>query len=289
MTPSLLLPFNQDNSAIMTATHASFLLPFNQDNPAITTATHAQNLLLYAQIGSAITMATHAQNSLLLCVQDDPANSKLHLIVAFIPRALTAQTTVDLISVSEGAHQVTPDIICTFRFIVGFKQQHQSSTCKSQQRQLFVDDLLIDLSQCQMVDKNEMSNLRQCRLFVNKMIVVLFQISARAWPPKIMYRKEAQLVVELSFGHNKLIKLILASGHNEPTGLINGLVGHSALTKLNGLVVYHELIELINGHVGHIKLTELIRLVLDFQQGAASYFNNGCLHRLIIASVSEGA
>jgi hypothetical protein len=60
-----------------------------------------------------------------------------------------------------------------------------------------------------MVDKNETSNLRQCRSFVNKMIVVLFQISARAWPPKIMYRNEAQLVVELSFGHNELIKLIL--------------------------------------------------------------------------------
>jgi hypothetical protein len=148
---------------------------------------------------------------------------------------------------------------------------------------------LIDLSQCQMVDKNEMSNLRQCRSFVNKMIVVLFRISARAWPPKIMYRKEAQLVVELSFGHNKLIKLILASGHNEPIGLINGLVSHSKLTKLNGLVVHHELIELINGHVGHIKLTELISFVLDFQQGATSHFNNGCLHRLIVVSVSEGA
>jgi hypothetical protein len=131
MTQSLLLPFNQDNSAIMTATHASLLLPFNQANPAIMAATHAQNLLLHAQIGSAITTATHAQNLLLLCVQDNPANSKLHLIVAFIPRALSAQNTVDLISVSEGAHQVTPAIICTFRFISGFKQQHQSLTCKS--------------------------------------------------------------------------------------------------------------------------------------------------------------
>jgi hypothetical protein len=73
MTPSLLLPFNQNNSAIMTATHASLLLPFNQDNPAITTVPHAQNLLLYAQTGSAITTSTHAQNLLLLSVQDDPA------------------------------------------------------------------------------------------------------------------------------------------------------------------------------------------------------------------------
>jgi hypothetical protein len=68
----------------------------------------------------------------------------------------------------------------TFRFIVRFKQQHKSSTRKSWQRQLFVDDVLIDSWQCQMVNKNEMSNLRQCQSFVNKMIVVLFQVSARA-------------------------------------------------------------------------------------------------------------
>jgi hypothetical protein len=65
-----------------------------------------------------------------------------------------------------------------------------------------------------MVNKNETSNLRQCRSFINKMIVVLFQISERAWPPKIMHRKDAPLVVELSFGHNELIKLNLAHGHN---------------------------------------------------------------------------
>jgi hypothetical protein len=182
----------------------------------------------------------------------------------------------------------------TFRFIVGFKQQHQSLTHKSWQHQFFVNDLLIDLWQCRMVNKNETSNLRQCRSFVNKMIIVLFQISARAWPPKTMYHKEAQLVVESSFGHNKLIMLILASGHNEPSGLINGLVGHSEPTKLNGLIFHHELIKLINVIVGYIKLTELISLVLeghinDFQQGAASHFNDNCFHRLIVVSVSEGA
>ncbi len=74
---SLFLLRDKDNSEIMTP---SLLLPFNQDNPAIMVATYAQNLLLYAQIGSANITATHAQNSLLLCVQDDPANSKLHLI-----------------------------------------------------------------------------------------------------------------------------------------------------------------------------------------------------------------
>jgi hypothetical protein len=78
---SLFLLRDEDNSEIMTP---NLLLPFNQDNPAITTVTHAQNLLLYAQIGSAITTATHAHNLLLLFVRNNPANSKLHLIVAFI-------------------------------------------------------------------------------------------------------------------------------------------------------------------------------------------------------------
>jgi hypothetical protein len=72
----------------------------------------------------------------------------------------------------------------TFMFIVGLKQQHQSLTHKSRQRQLFVDDVLISLWQCQMVNKNETSNLRQCRSFVDMMIIVLFQISTRAWSPK---------------------------------------------------------------------------------------------------------
>ncbi len=122
-----------------------------------------------------------------------------------------------------------------------------------------------------MVGKNETSNLWQRQSFVNKMIVVLFQISARAWPLKTMNCncKEAQLVVEWSF-------------HNEPSGLINGFVSHSELTESNGFVVHHELIELINGLVGHIELTELISLVLDghmkdFQQGAVFHFNDGRL------------
>ena len=112
-TTSLFLLRNEDNSEIMIP---SLLLPFNQDNPAITTVTHAHNLLLYAQIGSAITTATHAQNLLLFFVRNDPANSKLHLIVAFIRRASTAQTNVDLISVSEGEHLITPATIHNVSF-----------------------------------------------------------------------------------------------------------------------------------------------------------------------------
>jgi hypothetical protein len=66
------------------------------------------------------------------------------------------------------------------------------------------------------------------------------------------------------------------------------------LTELNSLVVHHKLIKLINGLFGQIELTELISRVLDghmnyFQQGATSYFNDACIHRLIVVSVSEGA
>jgi len=53
----------------------------------------------------------------------------------------------------------------TFQLIVGFKQYHQSLTHKSRQRRLFVDNLLINLWQSQMVDINETSNLRQCQSF----------------------------------------------------------------------------------------------------------------------------
>jgi hypothetical protein len=86
---------------------------------------------------------------------------------------------------------------------------------------------------------NETSNLRQCKSFV--------QISVRVWPPKILYRNEAQMVVELS-----------------GLSLIGHIIGHSVLTKLNGFVVQHELIELINNlvHVGHINLFKLSRLIV---------------------------
>jgi hypothetical protein len=141
---------------------------------------------------------------------------------------------------------------------------------------------LINLWQCQMVDKNEMSNFWQRQSFFNKMIVVLFQIYARAWPLKTMNRncKEAQLVVLWSF-------------HNEPSRLINGFVGHSELTESNGFVVHHELIELINSLVGHIELTELISLVLDghmkdFQQGALCSISTTVACSIIPLLASKG-
>jgi hypothetical protein len=62
---SLFLLCDKDNSEFTTP---GLLLPFNQDNSAITMATHAQNLLVYSQIGLAITMATHVQTNFKLCL-----------------------------------------------------------------------------------------------------------------------------------------------------------------------------------------------------------------------------
>jgi hypothetical protein len=148
----------------------------------------------------------------------------------------------------------------TFQLIVGFKQYDQTSTHKSWQRRSFVDNLLINLWQSQMVDKNETSNLRQCQSFV--------QISVRAWHPKIMYRNEAQMVVELS-------------------GL--SFIGLSVLTELSGFVDQHELIELINSivHVGHIKLFKLSRFIVHSSSEGAQI--SKLIVDYILISRSEGA
>jgi hypothetical protein len=144
--------------------------------------------------------------------------------------------------------------------IVGFKQYHQSSTHKSRQCRSSVNNLLINLWQSQMVDENETSNLRQCQSFI--------QISVRVWPPKIMYRNEAQMVVELS-------------------GL--SLIGHSVLTELNGFILQHELIELINSlvHVGHIKLFKLSRLIVHSSSEGAKI--SKLIVDYILTPSSEGA
>jgi hypothetical protein len=65
------LLYAQTGSAITTSTHAIILLPFNQDNSAMTTTlAHAQNLLLPSvQDNPAIMMATHAEYSLQLIVE----------------------------------------------------------------------------------------------------------------------------------------------------------------------------------------------------------------------------
>jgi hypothetical protein len=55
------------------------------------------------------------------------------------------------------------------------------------------------------INKNEMNHSRQCRLFVDKMIVELFLTSAGALPSKLMYREEASstLIVALIFEHTR--------------------------------------------------------------------------------------
>jgi len=99
-----LLFFIHNNPAI---TISSLLPPHNFEHPAIMTAMN-------------INVSLHLTVELLSTgtKQVDPTNSKLHLIVAFIRRASTAQTNVDLISVSEGKdqHQVTPATICNDSF-----------------------------------------------------------------------------------------------------------------------------------------------------------------------------
>ena len=134
------LSVSNNDCAITTLSFLHLYVPFRKmtctnllllpvwDNPAVTTVTHAQNLLLYAQIGSAITMVTHAQNLLLFCVQDNPAitmatpaDSKLHLIVAFIWRALTAQITfIDPCSVSERAQHAQVNLQTFWWLLITF-------------------------------------------------------------------------------------------------------------------------------------------------------------------------
>jgi hypothetical protein len=55
------------------------------------------------------------------------------------------------------------------------------------------------------INKNEMNNSRQCRLFVNKMIVEIFTTSAGALLSKLMYREEASsmLIVALMCEHTR--------------------------------------------------------------------------------------
>jgi hypothetical protein len=101
-------------------------------------------------------------------------------------------------------------------------------------------------------------------------------------------------------GHIKLFKLSRLIVHSSSEGaqisklivdyiLIPSSAGarRAASMLIVDFFVHHELIELIIGLVGHIELTELISRVLDghmnyFQKGATSYFNDACIHRLIV-------
>ena len=122
-SPAKQHPVSNDDPAIeislqlcvpMTPTVSATLTTKSTHILAITTALNGQNLLLLCiqdDSASTIAMATRAKLLLLHYVRDNPAimmathaKPKLHLIVAFIRRALTAQTTIDLISVSEEQH-----------------------------------------------------------------------------------------------------------------------------------------------------------------------------------------
>ena len=123
MTPSLLLPFNQDNPAITTVTHAQNLLLLSvQDDPAITVTNHANPKL---QIVECLFLRCNEDNSetmtsslLLFCVKDAPAimtaplaNFLLQLIVESFPTGAkeasvckdSSKLIVNVIPASEGA------------------------------------------------------------------------------------------------------------------------------------------------------------------------------------------
>ncbi len=116
-TLNLLLPFNQDNSAIRIS---SLLPPFNQGNPAITMATHAKNLLLYAQIGSAITTATHAQKLLLYAQMGSAITTVIHaqnLLLFFVqnlpPRDLECPAITTAMTNSNFTFQLIVELLST--------------------------------------------------------------------------------------------------------------------------------------------------------------------------------
>jgi hypothetical protein len=281
---SLFLLCDEDTSEIITP---SLLLPFNQDNPAITTATHAQNLLLYAQIGSAITTATHAKNLLLFFVRSDPANSKLHLIVAFIRRASTAQTNVDLISVSEREHLITPTTIRndSFKLIDTLASEggalcsegaHPAPTILSDK--LHGHGLIVDFIPTTSnpllppVLNGAIAPAHKSNLHVeskSKLIVICFKIFLR-------FREDCGRFCEGERDNPDINGLLKRSGLIDFIGLIIliglvGLVGLSCLEDLIGLVGLVEIVKLgISGRngldvlislIGHIGQVGLIGLV----------------------------
>jgi hypothetical protein len=97
------------------------------------------------------------------------------------------------------------------------------------------------------IDKNEMSNSRQCRSFVDKMIVELFPTSAGAWPSKLMFWEEASstLIVALMFEHTRTRNLF-----NDDYQLIVNLFLNpnceGARADVASATIYNKSIELID-------------------------------------------
>jgi hypothetical protein len=183
------------------------------------TATHAQNLLLYAQIGSAITTATHAQNLLLFFIRNDPANSKLHLIVAFIRRASTAQTYVDLISVSEGEHLNNPAtiLIDSFKLIDALASEGaRFAQIFYQLSDLDSSQLIVDLFSINQSSKNIINSSFK----LQKLIVIYSKRS-------LHFREDCGIFCEGEWEQQRR--------HDGHTGLVNfiGLVGFVDFIGLN--------------------------------------------------------
>jgi hypothetical protein len=255
------------------------LLPFYQKNPAITAATHAQNLLLHVQIGSANTTATNAQNSLLLCVQDDPANSKLHLIVAFIPRASTAQTTVDLITnPSLLLYAQTGSAIMTSThtiILLPFNQDNSAITIASS-LQLIVESLFL------LRDEDNSETMAPSLLlfcikdapaimtaslvnFSLQLIVDIFCKISFHFCEDYRIFCEGEYQYQDANGHQELTKLI--SGLIKHNGLIGRIIGCNGLINLVGLNSLDGIIGLVgfglNGLDGFDSIISLVGRIVD--------------------------
>ena len=137
------------------------------------------------------------------------------------------------------------------------------------------DNVMIDLWQCQMVNTNDTSNLRQCWSLVNKMIVVLFQTESNGFDI-----------------HHELIELI------------NGLVGHIELTELissfsslaDWLLVHllreHKYPSWLSSQFRFQVMRELKELPLSWLLNPQLFSNwqeYARPHKLIDALISEGA
>jgi hypothetical protein len=145
--------------------------------------------------------------------------------------------------------------------LVGFCYDKKSEqvTCSEQEQDAKHPSKIYDPSNT----KSSTNNLRQCQTFVKN-------VSIDSW----------QCRMEIKVGNRASTQLV-GSCHDEKS-------------ERAGCIASTQQDSTINGLVSHIELTELISSVIDghmnyFQQGDASHFNDACIHRLIVVSVSEGA
>jgi hypothetical protein len=259
---NLLLPFNQDNSAI---TISSLLLPCDSACPAITTATNATfSLQLIVE-----SFSTGAE-------QVAPTTIRNNSFI--IQRASTAQTNVDLISVSEEKHLITPATIHnnSFKLIDTLASEgatlcsegaHPAPTILSDK--LCGHGLIVDFIPTTSnpllppVLNGSIAPAHQSNLHVeskSKLIVICFKIF-------LHFREDCGTFCEGERDDPGINGLVKRSGLIDFIGLVGvvvlvglvGLVGLSCLEDLIGLVGLVEIVKL--GISGRNGLDVLIGLI----------------------------